>query len=51
MKKPVLFNRIQVDSDFLLFGLLKRLEESFLTDGGLRENMTKCRLEQRRDKK
>ncbi|MDF9829050.1 four helix bundle suffix domain-containing protein [Parabacteroides sp. PF5-6] len=38
-------------TDVLLFRLLKRLEESFLQDGGLRENMMKCRVEERKNRR
>jgi len=35
-------------TDVLLSGLLKKLQEDFLKDGGLREKMTKCRIEHRK---
>ncbi|MDL2255941.1 four helix bundle suffix domain-containing protein [Parabacteroides sp. OttesenSCG-928-G06] len=36
-------------TDVLLQGLLKRLEKDFLKEGGLREKMSKCRIEQRKN--
>jgi four helix bundle suffix protein len=34
-------------TDYLLFKQLKALEAAFLTEGGMREKMTRMRIEQR----
>jgi four helix bundle suffix protein len=37
-------------NDYLMFRLLKSLEEKFLNEGGLRERMTRLRLQERKKK-
>ncbi|MDR0845406.1 MAG: four helix bundle suffix domain-containing protein [Tannerella sp.] len=40
--------RLLKNTDYLLFKQLEALEKKFLTEGGLRERMTRMRLEERR---